>query len=242
MGRPPRSWLEKGDAAVKACGPWAALFGSASMSLWGFWRQWREPLEVVAPVKRRPPGLIVHESKLLGPAEVMTHLGIRVTKPARTMFDMAPRWNDKQLHRYVDRALNSTYLKRGHLEAQILRHPRHRAAKRLQWFVALEGGPTQSDWQRALPEWCVQYGLPIPVFEVVIAGHRADAVFVRERVVLELDSWEYHNQRVRFEHDRDLDVERLVEHHVTVRLTWERMFGRPAREAARLHKLLEARR
>jgi hypothetical protein len=242
VGRPPRSPLEKADAAVKACGPGAGLFGPSAMSLFGFWRRWREPFEVVAPGDRNPRGLIVHRSKFLGPAEMTTHLGIRVTRPARTMFDMEARWNDTQLHRYVDRALHSNYLKRGHLEAQILRHPHHRAARRLQWFVAIEGGPTQSDWQRALPEWCARHDLPIPVFEVVIAGHSADAVFVRERVVLELDSWEYHNERVNFEHDRDLDVDRLVEHYETVRLTWERMFGRPEREANRLRKLLESRR
>ncbi len=212
------------------------------MSLWEFWRRWREPFEVVARGKRRPSGLVVHESKFLGPAEVVTHRGIRVTKPARTMFDMESRWNDRELHRYVDRALHSTYLKRGHLEEQILRHPHHRAAKRLQWFVVIEGGPTQADWQRALPAWCVEYGLPMPVFEVPIAGYLADAVFLEERVVLELDGWAYHNQRVNFEHDRDLDVDRLVEEHVTIRLTWDRMFGRPAREADRLHKILALRR
>jgi len=242
VGRPPRSWLEKADAALKACGPAAALFGSSSMSLWGFWREWREPLELVAPCKRRPSGLIVHESKFLGPGEVMTHLGIRATRPARTMFDMESCWDDGELRRYVDRALHSNYLKRGHLEAQILRHPSHRAAKRLQWFVAIEGGPTLSDWERALPAWCVEYDLPVPVFGVPIALHKADAVYTHERVVLELASWQYHQTRADFEHDRDLDVDRLAEDHVTVRLTWERMFGRPAREADRLRKILAMRR
>jgi hypothetical protein len=154
------------------------------------------------------------------------------------MFDMAPRWSDAQLHRYVDRALYSHYLKRGHLEDQLLRHPNHPAAKRLQWFVVLEGGPTQADWQRALPAWCVEHGLPIPVFEVMIAGHRADAVYPELKLVLELDSWGYHNSRVSFEHDRDLDVDRLVVDHVSVRITWERMFERPVREANRLRAIL----
>jgi hypothetical protein len=90
--------------------------------------------------------------------------------------------------------------------------------------------------------FCNTYDLPIPIFGLTIAGHEADATFVAEKLVLELDSWEFHQTWVDFESDRDRDVDRLVERFATVRLTWERMFGRPAREARRLHKVLADRR
>jgi very-short-patch-repair endonuclease len=88
----------------------------------------------------------------------------------------------------------------------------------------------------------MQYGLPVPLMSQDIAGFEADAVWLAERIVLELDSWEFHSERVDFESDRDRDVERLVVGFVTVRLTWERMHIRPAREAKRLHQLLAGRR
>jgi hypothetical protein len=243
VGRPARTALERADAAVLACGPRAALFCTSAMSLWGFWRGWAEPFEVVALSKRRcRPGIIVHRSKYLDAAELTRHQAIRVTRPARTLFDVASRRDDAELKRDVNNALHSHFLKRGQLVDQLLRHPNHRAASRIRYFVAIEGGPTRSDWEEALPAFCLSHGLPVPVFGLLIAGHEADAVWLAEKVVLELDSWEFHQTRVDFEADRDRDVDRLVEGFVTVRITWERMFGRPVREARRLHAILADRR
>jgi hypothetical protein len=227
---------------VLACGPGAALFGPGAMVLWDWWEQWPETFEVVAPKRHRRPGIIVHASKFLGPAELATQRGIRVTKPARTQFDIALRLNDQQLARAVNRGLHSKYLTRGHLSEQLLRHPQHPSAVRIRPFVLTSDGPTRSDWERALPVFCAEYGLPIPLMSQVVAGFEADAEWPAERVVLELDSWEFHSEQVEFESDRDRDVERLLAGFVTVRLTWERMHKQPAREAKRLHRLLAARR
>jgi hypothetical protein len=167
-----------------------------------------------------------------------TQRGIRVTRPARTFFDIAERLTDDRLKRDVNTALHSHYLKRGHLEDQLLRHSSHPAVRRLTYFVITEGGPSRSDWERALPSFCSTYNLPVPIFGLMIAGYEADATWVDERIVLELDSWEFHQTRVDFESDRDRDVDRLAEGFLTVRLTWERMFARPIREANRLHRVI----
>jgi hypothetical protein len=194
------------------------------------------------PSLRRPSGIIVHRSKHLGPAEMTRQLGIRVTRPARTIFDIAPRLDDRQLARAVNSALHSRFLTRGHLAEQLLRHPGHPAAQRLRYFIVTDDGPTRSDWERALPAFCQRYDLPVPLFARRVAGHEADAVWPAEKVVLELDSWEFHSTRVDFESDRDRDVDRLVAGFITVRLTWERIVGKPDREAARLHLILADRR
>lgn len=242
VGRPPRTPIERADAAVLACGPRAALFGPGAMVLWGWWEWWPEVFEVVAPKRHRVPGLIVHNSKFLGPAETTTHLGIRVTKPARTQFDIALRLNDEQVARAVNRGLHSKYLTRGHLSEQLFRHPNHPSAKRIRPFVLTEDGPTRSDWERALPFFCQSYGLPIPVFARMIAGFEADAAWLEEHIALELDSWRFHSEKVPFESDRDRDVDRLVEDFLTIRITWERMHERPQREADRLHVIVNRQR
>jgi very-short-patch-repair endonuclease len=72
----------------------------------------------------------------------------------------------------------------------------------------------------------------------MVAGYEADATWVDERIVIELDSWEYHHTRVDFETDRDRDVDRLAAGFLTVRLTWERMFSSSIREARRLHEVI----
>ncbi len=75
-----------------------------------------------------------------------------------------------------------------------------------------------------------------------VAGYEADALFPEEKIVIELDSWSFHGDRDAFEADRDRDVERLVAGYVTVRITWERIAHRSAREAARLRELVRQRR
>ena len=212
------------------------------MVLWDWWDRWPEELEVVAPKRHDRPGLKVDRSKFLGPAETTTHRGIRVTKPARTQFNIAPRLSDQQLARAVNNGLHSPYLTRGHLSDQLLRQPNHPSAKRILPFVLTDDGPTRSDWERALPLFCRTYGLPAPAFARMIAGFEADAAWIDEHIVLELDSWRFHSEKVDFESDRDRDVERLLAGFVTVRLTWERMHMRPAREARRLNQLLAQRR
>jgi predicted transcriptional regulator of viral defense system len=66
VGRPPKTALERAAAAVLACGPRAALCGPSAFTLWGFDKQWRFPLHVCSPFKRRRPGIVTHRFPSLG--------------------------------------------------------------------------------------------------------------------------------------------------------------------------------
>ncbi len=61
-------------------------------------------------------------------------------------------------------------------------------------------------------------------------------------MVVELDGWEFHSNRRSFERDRDQDAALAAAGYLVVRITWERLTQTPAREAARLHAILTARR
>ena len=63
-----------------------------------------------------------------------------------------------------------------------------------------------------------------------------------ERVIVELDGYDYHRGRGSFERDRNQDVEALLHGFLTVRITWPRMTLTPAAEAERLHVILRRRR
>jgi very-short-patch-repair endonuclease len=69
-----------------------------------------------------------------------------------------------------------------------------------------------------------------------------DALFRAERLIVELDGWEYHGTREAFEDDRERDAATLAAGFQTIRITWERLRGDPAREAERLRAILDARR
>ncbi|MBV9803475.1 MAG: DUF559 domain-containing protein, partial [Solirubrobacterales bacterium] len=90
--------------------------------------------------------------------------------------------------------------------------------------------------------FCAAHGLPAPVMGAPVCGYLVDALFVRERVIVELDSWPFHSGKPAFETDRERDADMLARGLVTVRATEERLDERPREEAERLHRILASRR
>lgn len=240
VGRPARMPLEYAAAAVVACGPTAALSHSSAMALWGFWRRWEQPLELTVTGDRRLPQLKVHRSRTLHRRDVCPQLGIRTTSAARTVLDISPRLDDGQLKRAVNGALHSMWLTESQLADVLARHPRAPGAKRIGILIGLPGTPTRSTWEDEFPAFCARFGLPEPIMGAHVSGYTVDALFPDHKVIVELDSWEFHKGAIAFETDRERDAVTLAEDHVTLRITWSRMAGSREREAARLHRILSA--
>ncbi len=240
VGTPPSTPHERAAAAVLACGAEAALSHGSALTLWGLRRRWEQPLHITSATQRRLPGLVVHQSRTLTPADIRTHFGIRVTSPARTLLDCAPTL--RSLDRVVNDALRSPFMTRGQLADVVERHPTHRGAKLLLPFLATSSGPTRSEFEDRFRPFCRQYDFPEPLINVDVCGYEVDALFPDERVIVELDGWDFHNDRAAFERDRNRDADLLAAGFVTVRITWDRLRFRPAQEAARLHRILAMRR
>src|SRR5437588_12614305 len=94
VGYARRDQVGSAAAAVLACGPGAVLSHASALALWGFWRQWDRPFEVTVVGDRRPKEIRVHRSTTLRRRDVTWQCRIRVTTPALTALDMAPRLND----------------------------------------------------------------------------------------------------------------------------------------------------
>jgi hypothetical protein len=242
VGGPPRTGVEWAAAALLACGDEAGVCDGSAMSLWRMWKRWELPIHVAVPGDRRPKGIKVHQLGGLAARDLRTHRGLRVTSPARTLVDMAPRMNEAALKRRVNEARRAEILTLADIADVVDRFPNHHGAKLLEPLLTVKGGPTRSEWEDAFPAFCKQFGLPEPTLSTDVAGYEADALFPDERIVIELDSWDFHGDKDAFETDRDKDVDRLVAGYVTVRITWERIEHRSAREAARLHELVRQRR
>lgn len=244
VGRPPVTPLERACAAVLACGPRAALSHACAMVLWDVWKRWQPPFDVTAPQPRRRAGIKAHRARALRLRDVTTHRGIRTTTLARTLLDTAPRLTDRQLARAANDSLHTHFLTRSQLAELLHRHPDHPQARRLARFTDdTRGGPTRSSFEDDFPAFCERFGLPRPIMNATVAGYEVDALFQAEKVIVELDSWEFHKDRQTFESDRDRDADTLAQTgHVTVRITWERIEERAHREAARLYRILQARR
>jgi hypothetical protein len=229
-------------AAVLACGPGAVLSHGSALCLWGVWRRWDRPFDVTVVADRRPKGIRVHRVARLHRRDVTRHLGIPVTTLARTLLDQAPCMPPKSLTRALNTGRQNGHVDLGALAEVSDRYPRHPGASKLRAVAGLSGRrPTRSGFEDDFVEFCREFGLPTPETNATVAGHEVDALFVEERVIVELDSWLFHSTRRSFEDDRKRDADTLMADHVTVRLTDER-FEKPAELAAYLHTILARRR
>lgn len=114
----------------------------------------------------------------------------------------------------------------------------HPGAKLLRPFVSLTDGPTRSQFEDRFLTFCERFGFPRPQVNVRVAGHLVDALFAAQRLIAELDSWDFHSGRPPFETDRDRDGDALAAGVRTLRITWDRLIGAPETEASRLRAIL----
>ncbi len=242
VGRPPVTALETAAAAVLACGAGAALSHRSALALWGFTDRWPTSFDVAVPGDCRRSRITIHRQRGLQPWDVRVHVGIRVTSPAWTLVDCAPRLSDRRLARVVNDALRSKHLKRWQLAEVAARRRTRPGVQRLRPFIDATDGPTRSEFEDAFSEFCRRFKLPRPQLNTIVAGREVDAYFEAEKLIVELDGWKYHSSRDSFESDRDHDATALAHGIGTVRITWKRMLGQPELEAQRLLRILARRR
>ena len=239
VGYVQRTPVARSCAAVLACGEKAMLSHGSAASLWGFAKHWGMPFEVTAPSIRRRDGIKVHRCRTLSRWDITRQLGIRVTTPARTVLDNAPRLTGKRLSRFVNDALRTPYLHVASLADVLNRNPNHPGTKRILPYVR---SPTNSPLEDDFLEFAKRHGLPTPTTNTYLLGYEIDVLYPRERVIVEVDGYEFHSDRDSFERDRKRDVVMLAADVVTVRLTKDRMEQEPEEEAGRLRTILAARR
>lgn len=242
LGRPPSLPLERAAAAVLACGPGAALSHASALTLWGLGpSEWRFPLHVTCPSRRKRPGIATHEAPGLTRGDVRTQLGIRATSPARTLLDCAPELPERRLHRTAADARRAGLIHPAGLIDVVERFPFHPGARAIRAILADLHNPTRSEFEDAFLVFCARHGLPTPLINTRVGGHEVDALFTEHGLIVELDGWEFHRDRRAFESDRDRDADTLALGLPTIRVTWGRMTGRATREAERLHGILASR-
>jgi very-short-patch-repair endonuclease len=107
-------------AAAMCVGPPAAVGFRGAAQLWGL-RCDQQRVEIVVPhaVTRKPRHVTVHRSSDFDPNHFTRRRGIPVTKPARTLADLAAVLATDELDEVVDRALVSGLVTEGGLRTMI---------------------------------------------------------------------------------------------------------------------------
>jgi len=233
VGHRPPSPLTTAIAAVLACGEDAALSHRSAGALWRILTWWHTPTEVTAPTQHRLKEIHVHRSRHI---DATTHYGIHVTTPARTLVDLADVLTPKQLTRAVNEAQVQRLITPAELTTLFTRYPGRRTSK-----LTPERGATRSHLEDRFTRFLKRHHLPLPERNQIIAGHEVDAVYREQRLVIELDSRQFHTTTRAFEQDRDRDADLLHAGFPTVRITDHRLKHHATTEAQRLREILRSR-
>ena len=242
VGHVPEHAHAQAYGAVLACGEDVALSHASSAALWDAGK-WPQVPEVTACRQIRRPGIHSHQSRTLARGDVRSHLGIRVTSPARTALDLQPRLSDPQLVRLVNDLRVAGHLRSGAFVSLCARSPR---IDRLLGSGAegagdgTPGRPTRSALEDTFRRFTARHGLAMPVIGAILThnGREVDALFVEQKLIIEVDSWAFHSSRASFERDRAKDADALAHGYRTLRVTNERLSLDGADEAARIERIL----
>ena len=215
-------------AAVLAAGDGAVLSHRSAAALWGIRPTTGGRIDVTTPRTRDArKGLLLHRA-VLPNDETTTHEGIPTTTPARTLLDLAGVLDRHQLQR----AMNEAEVRRlpGPFKL-VQRYPRKKGTGALRALAPPTH--TRSDLEARFATFLSDHRFPTPLTNTLIEGIEVDAVWPDRRLIVELDSYEFHRTRQAFENDRRRDRRLTAAGWRVMRVTW-RDLDEPGRLAAEL--------
>jgi hypothetical protein len=226
-------------AAVLCAGPRAVLSHRSAAALWGL-SSGRPEIEVTRPSNgchRR--GLTVHSTRFLPEAHRTKVDGIPVTTVARTLIDIAATESPRALDDRLSAARRLGRLDCGHLRRTIESMPSRAGlpelSARLKLFERYRA-VTRSELETRFLRLCAEAGIPLPEADVELGAIVVDFLWRSQRLIVELDSHQFH--RHRFDEDRGRDLGNLVNGYRTVRVTYRMMETESGRLVASLRRLL----
>src|SRR5690606_19085223 len=178
-------------AALFACGVEAAVSHQTAAGLRNF-----APAECTdSPVHvilsrgdRRRPGIRIHWIRDIRPDEITTVDGIRQTTPARTLLDLAGTVSARDLEKAIIEALGMRLTTPAELGGMVKRHPGHRGTARLRVLLgSAESTITRSKAERTFLALVRKAGIHPPETNAAVAGYEVDAVWRREKLIVEID-------------------------------------------------------
>ncbi len=217
-------------AAVLACGEGSALSHQTAPAVWDLRRVGSGVIHVTVPGdsgRKRRPGIKLHRSATLTARDVTTVRGLPVTTVARTIIDLSRTLSRDDLEELVHRADD-----RGLVDFTDLRAARSASLRAV--LRAFDPAPTRSALERRFLKLCREHGIRRPEVNAFIEGYLVDFVWRDRRLIVEVDGYEHHRSRRKFESDRERDVVLAMKGWGVRRFTWRQVTDRDAWVAAAL--------
>jgi very-short-patch-repair endonuclease len=188
-------------------------------------------MDVTAPTGRKRPGLIVHRAGL-EEGEVTKRAGISVTKPARTLIDLA----DVAPRRTLERALDEAEFLRLDCTGLAARRGRRGAGTLCSVLAVHAAGSTRtrSELEERFLALCDKHNLPRPKVNVYVEGYECDFVWREQRLIVETDGAAAHGTARAMRRDPIRDAELMIAGWRVWRVTYERLLREPEAVAEQL--------
>jgi very-short-patch-repair endonuclease/predicted transcriptional regulator of viral defense system len=226
-------------AAILACRPGAAVSHSGATEFWQVGKA-EAGLEITVcpPRTINQPRLRIHRSRTLTASEIITVQGIAVTDPLRTLVDMAPRWRDGEL----DDAIERMAQKNLRSPEQLLHQLNQRATipgsgivreALTHWTLTL----TDTQLERRVLPIASRAGLPHPLTQQVVNGHRVDFFWPTLGLVVEADSLRYHRTAAKQAADARRDQDHAAAGLTPLRFSHAQITYQPATVERTLRKV-----
>jgi len=234
-------WL----GAVLAYGDFALLSHRTAAALWELAKPGSSPIDVSAPVGRqglrRRQRIWIHRGKLHF-EDRAERAGIPVTSVARTLFDFAEVVDFQRLERVWEEADRLKLLRLDEVERVCERGHGRRALKSTRRLLAgvRASTRTRSPLEDRFQRFARFFDLPPHVTNVDVLGSEVDVFWPAAKLIVELDSWEFHSHRAAFQRDRVRDARLLVAGYRTVRVTHYRLDKEATTLANEIRSLLQA--
>ncbi len=219
-------------AAVLACGEGAVLSHQTAPAVWELRRVGSGAIHVTVPGdpgRKKRRGICVHRSATLTDRDVTTVRGLPVTTVARTIIDLSRTLNKDDLEELVHRADD-----RGLVDFTDLRAARSASLQAV--LRTFDPAPTRSALERRFLKLCRDHDIPRPEVNAYIEGYLVDFVWRDRKLIVEVDGYEHHGTRTRFESDRERDVVLSTRGWGVRRFTWRQLEEKPGWVAAMTRK------
>jgi hypothetical protein len=238
-------------AAVLACGAGAVLARFSAAVAWGLLEQDGRRFDVVAPGRSggRTGGddvINLRRTRRLPDDDVTKLRSIPITTLGRTLLDLAGAARPQTVQRAVHEAEVLGLLDVDATMATIERNPGRRGTPVLRAALGVSApDPTNNQLAMLFFELCAMHGLPAPKLGVHVDGgdrlYEVDALFERERLIVEFDGRQVHATARNFQADRRRDSVLAARDFQTLRYTWRRLQDEPEAVAAEVRRTLALR-
>jgi very-short-patch-repair endonuclease len=212
-------WM-RARAALYACGRGSIVTHDAACGLMAIRQHPAGAIDITVIGRRvRRTGIRAHDVDHVARGDVREIRGIPVSSPARALIEIAPRLTTRELGDAVEQAQIKRLVTKQDIERAIERAGPRPGVVALRAFLE-EPAFTRSRAERRVVALLRAAQLPRPEFNAHAEGYEVDALWRRERVVLEYDSYEFHRTKAALVRDRAKTAALQRARYTVLRTTW----------------------